>query len=29
VVQRHTWSARAMQLEQVCDHAIAGMKAVA
>ncbi|MFZ1802702.1 MAG: glycosyltransferase, partial [Nitrospira sp.] len=29
VVQRHTWSARAAQLEQVCDHAIAGMKAVA
>ena len=29
VVQRHTWSARAAQLEQVCDYAIAGMKAVA
>jgi glycosyltransferase involved in cell wall biosynthesis len=29
VVQRHTWSARAIQLEQICDHAIAGMKAVA
>jgi glycosyltransferase involved in cell wall biosynthesis len=29
VVRRHTWSARAAQLEQVCDHVIAGMKAAA
>lgn len=29
VVHRHTWSARAAQLEQVCHDAIAGMKAAA
>ena len=29
VVKRHTWSARAAQLEEVFDHAIAGIKAAA
>jgi glycosyltransferase involved in cell wall biosynthesis len=29
VARHHTWSARAAQLEQVCYHAISGMKAAA